>query len=175
MTSASLRCLVLCLSLAACEAKDPAEETIPARLTGIDHLPDHLSVQNFSVNGAGGFQAGGGGRVTCCVSLPRKWHPGLTAVVRWNTTNLRDCTWEQRARRVPVEPYDEVGRVWTHFLADGSVRVVSSDIGPGIYGPNEDYPGPHDPIPRKTPYKVYGTWASHCPKQDHPVIKEELP
>ncbi len=166
--------LLLLLPLAACEAKDPEEETIPTSLTGIDHLPDHLSVQDFSVNGTGGFQAGGGGSVTCCVSLPRKWHPGLTTVVRWHVTNWRDCKGENHERRVPVEPYDEVGHLWTHFLADGSVRVVSSDIGPGIYGPNVDYPGPHDLIPLKSPWKVYD-WPTRCPKKVPAQDKESLP
>ncbi|MFC5697759.1 DUF3304 domain-containing protein [Pseudomonas sp. GCM10022186] len=166
-----LALLGLCLQLAAC---DNRQDMVPAALTGIDHLADHLSVQDFSVNGTGGFQAGKGGSVVCCVSLPRKWHPGLTAVVSWNTTNWRDCAWEQRTRRVPVEHYDEVGHIWTHFLADSSVRVVSSDIGPGIYGPNPDYPGPYDLIPQKEPWKVYPAPSTHCPPQAQPTVMERL-
>ncbi|NBA95431.1 DUF3304 domain-containing protein [Pseudomonas sp. R5(2019)] len=161
----------LCLLLMGCDTR---EDNVSAGLTGIDHLPDHMSVQNFSLNGTSGFQAGKGGREVCCVSLPRKWQPDLTAVVRWNVTNWRDCGWERFERRVPVERYDKVGHAWVHFMADGSVRVVSSDIGPGIYGPNADYPGPHDLIPQKHPWKVYGPQSTHCPPQDQPTVMERL-
>jgi hypothetical protein len=41
-----------------------------ASMGGIDHLPDYLSVSYFSVNGAGGFQAGDGNasvpEAPCC-------------------------------------------------------------------------------------------------------------
>jgi hypothetical protein len=114
----------LCLLLAGCDAGEARQDTIPAPLTGIDHLADHLSIQDFWVNGTSGHQAGGGGRVVCCVKLPRKWHSGLTVVVGWGVTNWRDCTWESHERRVPVERYDEVGSLYVHFLSDGRVRVV---------------------------------------------------
>ncbi|NBA95430.1 DUF3304 domain-containing protein [Pseudomonas sp. R5(2019)] len=162
---------MLSLVLAGCDSR---EDSVSAGLTGIDHLPDHLSVQNFSLNGTGGFQAGKGGSEVCCVSLPRSWRPDLTAVVQWNVTNWRDCGWESYERRVPVEPYEKVGHAWVHFMGDGSVRVVSSDIGPGIRVANTDYPGPHDPIPQKHPWDVYGSWASHCPPQDQPIVMERL-
>ncbi|MGV5311693.1 DUF3304 domain-containing protein [Pseudomonas aeruginosa] len=173
MKTILLQCMAaLCLLLAGCDAGQAKQDTVPAPLTGIDHLPDHLSVQNFWVNGTSGFQAGTGGRVVCCVSLPRQWHPGLTVVVGWNVTNWRDCDWENRERRVPVERYDEVGRVRVHFLADGNVRVISSSVGPGIYQLNEDYPGPHDAIPNKNPWHVYGPQSAHCPPQDSPTVME---
>jgi len=170
-----LRTLALLLILlAGCDAGQARQDTIPAPLTGIDHLDDHLSVQDFWVNGTSGHQAGGGGSVVCCVKLPRQWHSSLTVVVGWGVTNWRDCTWESHERRVPVERYDEVGRVRVHFLSDGKVRVISSNVGPGIYQPNEGYPGPHDPIPRKTPYENYGTWSPRCPVGAKPVLTESL-
>ncbi|WP_312433568.1 DUF3304 domain-containing protein [Achromobacter sp.] len=165
---------LLLLLLTGCDAGQARQDTIPAPLTGIDHLADHLSVQDFWVNGTSGHQAGGGGSEVCCVSLPRKWHPGLTVVVGWGVINWRDCTWESHERRVPVERYEKVGAIHVHFLAEGNVRVISSDVGPGIYQPNEDYPGPHDPIPRKTPYEKYGTWSPRCPVGAKPVLTESL-
>lgn len=163
----------LCLVLAGCDAGQTRQNTVPAPLTGIDHLPDHLSVQNFWVNGISGFQAGAGGRVVCCVKLPRQWHPGLTVIVGWNVTNWRDCGWESRERRVPVERYPKVGARYVHFLSDGKVRVISSDVGPGIYQPNEDYPGPLDAIPDKNRWHVYGPPSAHCPSQGSPTIMEQ--
>jgi hypothetical protein len=140
--------LWLAVSLSACEVK---EEWVGTGLTGIDHLADHLSVQRFSMNGCGGFQAGKGGSTVGCASLPLVWRPDLTAVVRWNVTNWRDCFGENFETVVPVERYEEVGQVWVHFLPDGVVRVVSSGPGPG----NPKYPGPPDAIPQKEPWKVY--------------------
>ncbi len=155
--------VLLCLltGLAACQGRAPADDSVGTELTGIDHLADHLSVQNFWLDGHAGDQAGKGGRAVCCIALPRHWHAGMTAVVRWDVANWRDCTWQSYERRVPIEPYDRVGTVWVHFLADGSVRVVSANPGPG----NPNYRGPHDPIPQKEPWKVYGSWPSHCPKK----------
>ncbi len=155
--------VLLCLltGLAACQGRAPADDSVGTELTGIDHLADHLSVQDFWLDGQAGDQAGKGGSAVCCIALPKHWHAGMTAVVRWDVANWRDCTWQSFERRVAVDPYDAVGTVWVHFLADGSVRVVSSNADPDA----TDYPGPHDPIPQKEPWKVYGSWPSHCPKK----------
>jgi hypothetical protein len=87
---------------------DP-DEIVGVSLTGIDHLADHLSVQDFYVDGTPGAQAGTGGSLLCCAKLPRVWRPGLTVEVRWNVTNWRDCTGEDFVKRVPVERYDQLG------------------------------------------------------------------
>ena len=164
--------MLLALALAGCDIGKAKEDMVPTSLTGIDHLADHLSVQNFWVNRTSGFQAGKGGRVVCCVNLPRKWRPDLTVVVGWEKVNWRDCGWESYERRVPVERYDKVGRLYVHFLSDGAVRAISSGIGPGIYGPNPGYPGPQDAIPDKRPWHVYGSQIGRCPHQDGPTVME---
>ncbi|BDU15129.1 DUF3304 domain-containing protein [Lysobacter auxotrophicus] len=133
---------------------DPNEIT-GVSLTGIDHLADHLSVQEFSVDGASGAQAGKGGRITCCAKLPNRWRPGLTVEVRWNVTNWRDCTGEEHVRRVPVEPYELADHMYVHFLAGGNVKVVSSFWHPGGANlPSSKYPI-KDPIPDKHPWAQY--------------------
>jgi hypothetical protein len=130
---------------------------VGAGMSGIDHLPDHLSVQQFSVDGHGGFQAGKGGSMVDGISLPRQWRPGLSVRVNWNVTNWRDCWGDRYERVVPVERYDQVGTLWVHFLADGSVRVVSANAGPYA----SDYPGPHDAIPNKEPW-TNQEWKARC-------------
>ncbi|MGV2290596.1 DUF3304 domain-containing protein [Trinickia sp. YCB016] len=128
------------------------EQTFGSTLTGIDHLANQLSVSDFSVNGTGGFQAGTGASFVCCVVLPDKWYPGLTAHVKWEVSDWRDhVNGGEFEADVPVDRYFEHGRVWVHFLPDGTVRVVVSNDGP--YSPL--YPGPHDPIPQKQPWKDY--------------------
>ncbi|WP_313065326.1 DUF3304 domain-containing protein [Achromobacter animicus] len=164
--------LVLLLGLAGCDVVQPKEAMVPASLSGIDHLADHLSVQDFWVNGVSGHQAGTGGSIVCCAKLPRKWRPDLTVRVSWGVANWRDCTWESRERRVPVERYEQAGRLYIHFLSDGSVRAISSNISPG-YG-NVDYPGPHDPISRIRPSRIYGAWSPRCPVGAEPILIESL-
>lgn len=133
---------------------DPDEIT-GVSLTGIDHLADHLSVQEFSVDGVSGAQAGKGGRITCCAKLPNRWHPGLMVEVRWNVTNWRDCTGEEHVQRVAVERYQLADHMYVHFLANGNVRVVSTSFYPeGANRPNSKYPV-KDAIPDKHPWSQY--------------------
>ena len=142
--------LALMSALAACQSPGK-EPTFGADLTGIDHLADYLSVSDFSVNGAWGAQAGKGGSTTCCAVIPEKWHPGLKAHVKWSVSDWKHGGGDFHEADVPVDQYSRLGHMWVHFLADGSVRIVVSDFGP--YAP--DYPGPHDPIPQKYPWKQY--------------------
>lgn len=123
-----------------------------ASMSGIDHLADNLSVTDFWVNGTGGFQAGQGGRSAPSPVLPEKWHAGLTVHVVWDIRDWEHDTGSTHEADVPVEPYDEDGgSVWVHFLANGTVRVVVSNMGPR----SPTYPGPRDPIPRKRPWDAY--------------------
>jgi len=117
------------MSLAACEQSPPANPKEEVMLTGIDHLPDHLSVQHFIVNGTNGFRAGDGASVVCCARLPQRWTAGLTVKVQWSEDNWRDCTGTSREATVLVAPYDYPAHMYVHFMRDGSVRVVSTDRG----------------------------------------------
>ncbi|MBV7498739.1 DUF3304 domain-containing protein [Achromobacter sp. ACM05] len=161
---------LLVVQLTSCDGRQAKQDTVGTSMTGIDHLPDHVSVQNFWVNGASGHQAGTGGSVVCCATLPRKWHPDLTVVVNWNVTNWRDCGGQSYERRVAVDPYEKVGHMFVHFLADGSVRVVSANVGPGY--PGNGYLGPDDLIPNKDPWDVYGSYRERCSWAGGPVMME---
>jgi Protein of unknown function (DUF3304) len=141
------------------------DEMIGLSLTGIDHLADHVSIQEFSVNGHSGAQAGKGGSDVCCVMVPRKWRPGLKATVRWGILNWRDWTGDEYQTVVDVEPYDEMDRFYVHFLPDGTVRAVVSGDGPR----SPDYIGPRVPIPQKYPWKKYGPRDQPTKCIDHTV------
>ena len=120
-------------------------------MTGVDHLADHLSVQDFWVDGRHGFQAGKGGRVVCCAPIPLRWSPSATIEVRWEVANWREGTWRCFRRRVPLEPYEQLGRLYVHFLPSGDVRATVSNYAPG----SNVYPGPRIPIPKKEPWDIY--------------------
>jgi hypothetical protein len=146
-----------------------------ATMSGIDHLADYLSVSDFSVDGTGGFQAGTGAGSGPSPSLPEEWYPGLTVDVKWTVSDWKHGGGERHEANVPVEPYTEVGDVYVHFLADGAVRVVVSNDYPW----NSNYPGPHDPIPNKHPWKDYPPPTRKGPvfspdevKKYHPDLQE---
>lgn len=148
-----IRFIVVCLlsALSACNALGGKEEGDGVGLTGIDHLADHLSVQNFWVNGYWGAQAGNGGRLVCCVIVPHKWRPGLKAHVEWHVTNWKERTSQTFEADVPIDQYDEVGRMFVHFLANGQVRITLANMSPH----SPIYPGTREPIPQKEPWKTY--------------------
>ncbi|GAA3927240.1 DUF3304 domain-containing protein [Luteimonas lutimaris] len=146
--------LLLVLASTGCDARLPQDEMVGVGITGIDHLPDHLSIQDFWVNGYNAFRAGQGSGTVCCAMLPAHWRPGLTVQVRWEIDNWRDKTYSMHEATVPVERYDEVGRLWVHFLKDGLVRVVSSNYGVPVDHPDNKHPVT-DSIPQKEPWKMY--------------------
>jgi hypothetical protein len=148
-----LRMLVismLALVFTACvsvQATGQEEKSTPVSLTGVHHLGPNFNISSFYIDGAGGSnigRGGGGGSSVCCVAIPKQWRPGLTAEVRWG---VGDWTKENRAEIeagnyksvtaegiykaiVPIEKYDEPGRLYVHFFSGGKVRVVVSDTYP---------------------------------------------
>lgn len=156
MTTDMLRrsCLaaLLLLPLGACRAK---EETVSVSITGLDHLAEHLSIQDFWVNGTNGHQAGKGGRKVCCATIPAASVTKATVRVRWDVTNWKRRIYGSFERDVPVEWYEDDGQLWVHFLPDGSVRAVIS--GYAAWGDDGLYPGPsYDTVLRdKRPWTIY--------------------
>jgi hypothetical protein len=151
MTERTCRTWLAVLGFALIAAISPAAN---ASMGGVDHLADNLSVTDFSVNGSAGFRAGDGGASAPSPVLPEKWHAGLTVHVVWAVRDWEHNKSSSHEADVPVDPYTEDGGdVLVHFLANGTVRVVVSDIGPRA--PN--YPGPHDAIPLKRPWDMYPT------------------
>jgi hypothetical protein len=151
--------------LAGCGSFRADNATEGVSMTGIDHLADHLSVQDFWVDGRSGFQAGKGGSVVCCARIPLKWTPSASVEVRWEVANWRDGTWRCFRRSVQLEPYEQLGRLYVHFLPDGGVKAAVSDLAPW----SNEYPGPRIPIPQKEPWKVYPkpSPTDHCPENEH--------
>ncbi|CAB3803279.1 hypothetical protein LMG28688_05738 [Paraburkholderia caffeinitolerans] len=143
--------VALLAALTACQSAGK-EERFGYGMGGIDHLADNLSVTDFWVNGAAGQQAGTGNAGVQAPLLPAKWRPGMTVHVVWDVRDWQHDKGSTYEADVPVEPYpEEGGALWVHFLADGTVRVVVANHGPRA----PDYPGPHDPIPRKQPWYMY--------------------
>ncbi len=145
-----LRAVATALILAGasgCEPKPPAP--IVAGITGYNFTSE--GVQGYSVNDHGGSNLppyGGGGSVSCCVSLPPEWSPELTVSVNWTIGHYTEpwakrknmtlaeetqCCWKERALRktVPVERYGkEGGRLQVFFLPNDELQVWVYGAGP---------------------------------------------
>lgn len=154
---------LLFLGLAACanlQAQRVNTDLVPVGVIGVQHMGPNFNVSEFYIDNAGGGnipRTGGGGGNICCAALPKKWHPGMTALVRWS---VGDWSHENRAEieaenytsiksgglfkaTVPIEKYDTPDDIYVHFFPGGKVRVISSNL--GVLHP--DYPipyGPHD-------------------------------
>lgn len=141
---------LLLLPLLACRAK---EETIGISITGVDHLAEHLSIQNYWVNSSLGHQAGKGGRKVCCATIPAASAAKPTVRVRWAVTNWKCRVYGYYEREVPVGWYEDDGQLWIHFLRDGSVRAV---ISMALWLPDDpSYPSEATLLQRKQPWTDY--------------------
>lgn len=127
-----------------------AFDTTPADIVAAHHLGKDYSIEDVSVNGQWGGNAGrggGGGGYVCCVLLPSIWRPGLVAEVKWRVRDWRNENKEETKVGIQksivdegvyiatasVEPYTELGSLYVHFFPGGKVRVVASMYGP--FGP----------------------------------------
>lgn len=99
------------------------------------------TVGAFAVNGHGGGglmpQDGGGGFV-CCVTVPRRWRPGLHVTVSWTGDHNSAAPWKEQVVRVPEYKESEIGFMAVHFYPSGDVKVLVTAITVG----HPDYPYP---------------------------------
>ena len=146
-------CLVLLvLPLTACGPKEPDPNAMfGSSVTAMDYDPSDTFVRNVYIDGVWVGEGGRGGKtVASGISLPNQWHPGLTAVVKWERCDRfypdhpapdeKACHWTEKV--VPIQKYgDEVGRTWLHLLANDQVLIIPSMLAPN----HPDYPGPGYP------------------------------
>jgi len=136
--------LLLCgfmgaLSLAGC-----GEEKAIVSLSVHDHFPGN-KVLGASVNGEASSSVGGS---SCCVNLPKKWKPGMTAKVSWavylpvdpNDPNSQN-TPVRKSAIVEIQEYtpDELGSIHVHVYPDDKIRLIVT-----LW----DFASPFYPLPR---------------------------
>jgi hypothetical protein len=140
------------LALAGCKQKEPVPAFFETTVTPMDYLPTDTFVRDAYVDGRWVGAAGdGASMVANGITLPTKWHPGLTVRVKWQRCDRRVrggpqteeelCKWHELD--VPVHEYTTVGHTWLHILDDEHVLVIPSMLAPG----HPDYPGPD--VPKK--------------------------
>jgi hypothetical protein len=132
-------------TLTACGEKKKEAEGSASSISGYNYTIE--GIQEFYVNGAWGGNLGigdGGGTNVCCIMLPRKWTPGLSATVEWRRTDCRGdrkkrCPrgvggegWphESLKKTVPIEPYDRPYELYVAFLPNDEVKLYVTPISP---------------------------------------------
>lgn len=123
--------------LSACE-----KSTVDVNLHGVNYSGDTftyvVSDPAKTEEGSGGelIDPFGAGGMTCCVTLPKKWRPGIRLKVRathWLKErpdgSLPEIK-EEHIVEVPTYVDGKPGDLWVLREADGKVSVVSSDLQP---------------------------------------------
>jgi len=143
MKPGSLRCLLLSVFLlvavTACDSKD---EGSASSIAGYNYTNE--GIQEFYVNGQWGSNLGigdGGGSYVCCIMLPKKWTPGLSATVAWVRSDcqgdrINRCpnggdSWPHKTLEatVPIEPYDRPYTTYVAFLPKDEVKIYVTPMG----------------------------------------------
>ena len=109
---------VLWVVLAGCDDN----RTMGLDLVGFNHT--NQDIYSFHVNEAGGPFVGkheGGGKFTCCASIPRLYKPGMTVQVGW-TDEVGEHPQERTVEVPPYRPEDG-GMFAVHFLRNGQIKV----------------------------------------------------
>lgn len=155
------------ISLSGCSQES---DFLGGNIHGYNHTSS--SINYFFINGFGGAHAGpfSESGAVCCVSLPRKWRPGMMAQVEWQSdpnalvptpagaAEFRAFMVEHRKHYrqvsaiVEVPYYEDVCGVEVHFLPCDEVKLSTSCWG---------YSSPNNPI--KEPMRMKEPLV--CPKK----------
>ena len=140
---------LLALALAGCATTDDRLSLSVRALNYTDKEVEYIAIEapDDRNNGGGGeaMNPYGGGGNGCCFSVPREWHPGLKALVRFKFTHEEGEAhlppapphyWpggiKVNTRLVDIPPYDPTtaADVWTIVHADESIEVVVTFVEP---------------------------------------------
>ncbi|BEP75444.1 DUF3304 domain-containing protein [Variovorax sp. V59] len=111
------------------------DERVPASVEGYNHMTDR-SILSFTVDGAGGPNIGpesGGGKSSCCASIPARWRPGMKVKVEWSYGSGAEGTPPppppQEAEIEIPEYSSRAGSIQAHFYLNHKVKVVVATYG----------------------------------------------
>ena len=128
---ACARWLVYAIACAFClNACSFQEELLGFDTVAYNHTTDR-SIYRFSVNGSMGAGTGprsGGGGFSCCVNLPKVWHPGIKVKIEWEYQGgdiLPPPPPDQMVEiEVPKYGPNDLGMLAVHFFPDHKVKVL---------------------------------------------------
>jgi Protein of unknown function (DUF3304) len=149
--------ILSCALLVACFE----EETTGVSMIGANHTGTHI-VEVSTTGGRSGMMTvlahGTSGNI-CCVTIPAKWRPDLTATISWQneSTSQKDAKGDEvlndgkpiltasprKSKTVPIPKYDSAEDLYVHFFPNDEVKLVVSKYGPGH--PKHGLPSPYIP------------------------------
>ncbi len=143
--------LLLWLACAFClNACSFQEEQVGLSIVGYNHTTDR-SIYHFSVNGnmgAGPGPRSGGGGFSCCVNLPKVWHPGIKVKIEWEYQggDILPPPPPDQVVEIEVPKYgpEDLSRFAVHFFPDHKVKVLvnNKDIDRPNYPPELRWDAP---------------------------------
>jgi hypothetical protein len=129
--------LMIFICSACTDTSNPSVE-----LSGLNYTDVFISTFTVDgVHGPGIYANGGGGKFVCCVTVPRRWHPGLKVTVRWTADQRVPNLWKERVVGVPKYTNKDFGGFVVHFYPDDTVKVLVTSIFVGHR--NYPYPRPN--------------------------------
>jgi hypothetical protein len=104
------------------------EPTFSAQLVAYNH--SDTPIYFFTVNGTLGPNAmaqGGGGKFSCCVSLPEKWRPGMRAKITWEYDRMNETAPQLPPQSIEIEipKYKKAGNFHVHFYENHNAKLLS--------------------------------------------------
>jgi len=134
--SREYRSVLRVLAIAACALHASCgDQMMPASVSGYNHMSDQ-SILGFTVDGAGGpniAPEAGGGKFSCCASIPKHWRPGMKVKVAWSYGSGAEGTSPPPPPQeavVEISEYSsEGGSIQAHFYPNHKVKVVVSTYG----------------------------------------------
>jgi hypothetical protein len=139
---------------AAAASAGKADDTLDLKINALNYTDvaiGRLYVNDVLGGAARARRNGGASGMTCCVSLPARWRPGLTVTVDWRDDAMYARNPNALAHRVvPVERYEPFydGSLWVLFISGDTIKAYASRWNPGSPGfpeglqwPNEACPG----------------------------------
>lgn len=130
--------LVTVLLLAGCAQSN--EASVP--ITGLNYTSEeitHFVINNY--DGANVPAHSGGGSYVCCVTIPRRWRPGLEITIRWTKDSRDQSNWKTKVITIPEYKIEDIGYLAAHFYPDGEVKVL-------VTTKSNQYPGYPYPEPK---------------------------
>lgn len=127
--------LFLTFTFAACSETN----NVSLELSGLNYTNKWITM--FAVDDYGGHGIspnGGGGKFVCCITIPRRWHPGMKVTVRWTGDERIPDSWKERVVEVPRYTKEDMGTFAVHFYPDDTVKVLVTSKIEG----HPDYPYP---------------------------------
>ena len=146
------------------------EEKVNLGYLGVNHTP--VPIDSVLINGEGGIlnepAMGGGGESVCCVTLPKKWRPGLRVTIKWRKEGdwLRDAAgnlvldrgrktyvpgpWLSQTVDVPEYTDKDLGHFDIHFMPHEQIIVKVMNLEPwhpSYVPPYPEHQQPHDRQP----------------------------